>query len=542
MSPSVPLPPHLVVEATLVADKSYRVRDLRTGAPHVLRLCREPKALVQRRIDLLAAKAAPALVLEREFVEAGGRFFTLRPWVEGRPVVLRESDLAPLVELVAVALEPLHVAGIAHGRLHVGNVIRAADGRLFLVDAVDALPGLDATGALHAAPEQLRGEAPDVRADVYAAGLLAFEACTDRRPLAGASWVELARRALYDGVDFTFDEASRLEAGAVASVRRALALEPKARCASLRELADGLRPTAAPQQVPARTEPLLATQPAPVPAPVEVRSPRPASPPALAIPPGRRRVAEALGRVAAAARSRVTPRRMALAGATLAVVGAAAAVVLHLAAGGGLEREVAKLIEQNEYRQASAVLAAARREGAQPALVDKLEGDLACAQGGHAACLGHYARALEQDPDLASDDTLRTNTLAAFDHADRRWLVAKVAAKLDGVDDTLLRHASDTRYWVRWNAVRALEERGLKDRIPYGAVYGLDVLHAATCSTRERSLRKVVEAGAVEARPYLLEAKAKTDGKLFGDWCLGSDLDAAIRRLDRAAPKSPQKM
>ncbi len=508
MSPSIPLPPHLSVEASLVADKSYRVRDLRTGARYVLRFCAAPKAVVKRRIDALGEIVSPSLVAERDLIEVGGSLLTLRPWIEGRPLEPAACDLVTLIDSVAVALEPLHAKGIAHGRLHAGNLIRDTQGRLFLVDAADPVPGVDAAGALHAAPEQLRGEAPTVRTDVYAAALLAFEACTGRRAFAGAPFIELARRTLYEGIDFTFEESSRMDPEILALLRRALAREPRARCASLRELMGGLRrPAAAPTPVRIPTQPRAQLR--------------------LEITRHAVHAAKLLGNIAIAARSRV-PTRV---GVTLAVA-AVAVIALPFILGGGLEQEVATLIEQKEYKQASVLLASADREGADPALVEKLEGDLDCAQGNPLACLEHYARALEQDPDLASNDTIRTNTLAAFSHADKRWLVAKVAAKLDDVDDELLEHATDTRYWIRWNAVRALEERGRKDQIPYGVVYGLDVLHASTCATRERSLRKAVQAGAVDARPYLLQAKAKSDGKLFGDWCLGGELDAAIRRLD----------
>lgn len=222
---------------------------------------------------------------------------------------------------------------------------------------------------------------------------------------------------------------------------------------------------------------------------------------------------------------------MAHVGMTLTLVGLLA-MALHLWEGGGLEREVTKRIQEGDHEQASALLAAARKEGADAVLLDKLRGHLACAQERHAECLEHYALALEGDAMLSSDETIRSNTLRAFEHADRRWLVAKVAARLEGVDDALLQHATDMRYWIRWNAVRALEERGLEDRIPYGEVYGLDVLHAATCSTRQRSLRRLVHKGDPGARPYLLEAKARADKKFFGDGCLGSDLDKAIRSLE----------
>ena len=87
----------------------------------------------------------------------------------------------------------------------------------------------------------------------------------------------------------------------------------------------------------------------------------------------------------------------------------------------------------------------------------------------------------------------------------------------------------------------ALEKRAAAD-VPYGVVYGLDVLHAATCETRRSSLRKLVQLGDPAALPYLEKAQARAKAKLFGDFCLGSDLDHAIATLRAGTERRAQKM
>src|SRR5262249_52636947 len=46
------------------------------------------------------------------------------------------------------------------------------------------------------APEQLRGEVPDARTDIFAAGILLYEMCTGRRPFAGQQTTRLIEAIL----------------------------------------------------------------------------------------------------------------------------------------------------------------------------------------------------------------------------------------------------------------------------------------------------------------------------------------------------------
>ncbi|HEU5074601.1 MAG TPA: protein kinase, partial [Polyangiaceae bacterium] len=97
----------------------------------------------------------------------------------------------PLLSAILRALEPLHDRGLAHGNLHLENVIAlgagSQDSRIVLLDA--GCERLRATGQRTAgtalfssggcpatlAPEQIRGRLADARSDVYAFGALVFQ-------------------------------------------------------------------------------------------------------------------------------------------------------------------------------------------------------------------------------------------------------------------------------------------------------------------------------------------------------------------------------
>ena len=122
-------------------------------------------------------------------------------------------ELRELLELVVAMCEPLahvHAAGIVHRDLTPDNVIVQPGGRPVLVDfglassfrrgGREALAvGGTIVGTTHyMAPEQIRGELVDARADLYSLGCILYEALTGRPPFLGANASGILAMHLYE--------------------------------------------------------------------------------------------------------------------------------------------------------------------------------------------------------------------------------------------------------------------------------------------------------------------------------------------------------
>ncbi|MEV7875652.1 protein kinase [Microbacterium sp. NPDC089188] len=173
--------------------------------------------------------------------------------------VLAPAEVAGIMADLAAALAVVHEAGIVHRDVKPSNVLlrplRGSDraveavladfGVAHLMDATRlTTPGTVIGTAAYLAPEQVRGEAPQPAADVYALGLLAIEALTRLHPFGGGSVQEtlLARLARQPDVPSTLgyewrsllsamtahDPSARPRASAVAERAAALAVGQQA--------------------------------------------------------------------------------------------------------------------------------------------------------------------------------------------------------------------------------------------------------------------------------------------------------------------------
>lgn len=110
---------------------------------------------------------------------------------------LDPTHAAAIVGEVAAALDAAHSRGLVHRDIKPANVLIEGEGaeeRVFLTDfglarQVEASTGVTATGAFvgtldYVAPEQIRGERVDARADVYALGCVLYELLTGHAPFA----------------------------------------------------------------------------------------------------------------------------------------------------------------------------------------------------------------------------------------------------------------------------------------------------------------------------------------------------------------------
>jgi serine/threonine protein kinase len=162
---------------------------------------------------------------------------TLREAI-GRHGPLPPSRAARLSLEVAAALDYAHQAGVCHGSLKPGNILLADDGTVKVGDfsiaraATEEDPGrtgevLGVDGYL--APEVVRGDDADGRADVYGLGACLYEMLTARAPGVDPSNT-IPPRALRAGVPRDLDTI----------VRQAMAVDPDDRFQTVQAMAAAL--------------------------------------------------------------------------------------------------------------------------------------------------------------------------------------------------------------------------------------------------------------------------------------------------------------
>lgn len=154
------------------------------------------------------------VVRTHDLGEIGGVYFITMEYVTGtslRALIDREGGL-PVAATFAIAkqlcraLEVAHEEGIIHRDIKPQNLMVQPDGTLKVMDfgvarLVRRTSALTQVGMAvgtpeYMAPEQLLGEEVDVRADLYAAGVVLYECLTGKRPFDADSPAALIGRVL----------------------------------------------------------------------------------------------------------------------------------------------------------------------------------------------------------------------------------------------------------------------------------------------------------------------------------------------------------
>ena len=214
--------------------------------PHVRREIATLRSLrlpgVVRLLDEGMDGERPFLVMERIY----GAAFPGR----GLPRPCPFSAIRERTIEIADVLARIHAAGVVHRDLKPENILVDDAGRAFLVDfglshraplGFDAAEGALLGTPLHAAPEQIRGEPVGPFTDLYALGVILYEALSGRLPHEARDFQELVELRLHERPAPLAAVAPGVPPDIAAVVDALLAIEPEDRPRSAEDLSRALR-------------------------------------------------------------------------------------------------------------------------------------------------------------------------------------------------------------------------------------------------------------------------------------------------------------
>lgn len=166
-------------------------------------------ARVQLEVAALRLRLPGVVELHDHGADEDGRPYLVMERVHGspfpgRPTPCAWAEMADVTMALLETLAHVHAAAVLHRDLKPENVLVTSERRVKLLDfgiarRTDALSrGLTEEVRLFGtpafmAPEQLRGAAED-RSDLYAVGVMLYQALSGRLPFEGASWAAILRR------------------------------------------------------------------------------------------------------------------------------------------------------------------------------------------------------------------------------------------------------------------------------------------------------------------------------------------------------------
>ncbi|MCA9634805.1 MAG: serine/threonine protein kinase [Myxococcales bacterium] len=242
----------------------YLARDLQLKEEVALKVVAglglsDPASTERLRREAAAARriSHKNVVRLHDIGEEGGLLFLSMEFVDGESLhqrltrvgPLSGAELRPLLAQLCDGLQAAHAAGVIHRDLKPANILIDRQGQVKLIDFGIArmahTDGMTATGmvigtAEYMAPEQIRGGAVDARTDLYALGVIIYEALTGRPPFSGETPIAVGLAHVTEPVPAPRTIRADVSPAWEALILRALAKSPTMRFQSASELRSAL--------------------------------------------------------------------------------------------------------------------------------------------------------------------------------------------------------------------------------------------------------------------------------------------------------------
>ena len=212
-----------------------------------------------RESRLAASIDHPNIVPIYDADEADGTLFIAMRYVDGsdlKQVIRSEGQLdadrtAAIIGQVASALDAAHTLGLVHRDVKPSNVLLTPEDHVYVSDfgltkRALSVSGLTATGQLvgtidYVAPEHIKGDAVDRRADVYSLGCMVYECLSGHPPYPRDLEVGVLWAHVEEPPPKVTDERPELLPEVDDVIASAMAKDPNERTPAAGEVATGLR-------------------------------------------------------------------------------------------------------------------------------------------------------------------------------------------------------------------------------------------------------------------------------------------------------------
>lgn len=202
----------------------------------------------RRRFEAEARSAAalnhPNIVVVHDTGEHQGSPYIVMERLSGRTLAdliargpLQQSQVRAILHDVLNALAVAHDAGILHRDIKPGNILFSDSGAAKLGDfgiAKSAETGYTRTGQIvgtmaYLSPDRIAGKPATHADDVYAVGVVGYEALTGRRPFVQENLVPLARAIMEDQAPPLAGFRPDVDPSLLSAIERAMARDPQRR-------------------------------------------------------------------------------------------------------------------------------------------------------------------------------------------------------------------------------------------------------------------------------------------------------------------------